>query len=35
MDEVESVANNDQGKLLSEVGLLEEILDFLRVIGIA
>ena len=35
MDKVETVANNDKRKLLGELGLLEEVLDLLRVVVVA
>ena len=35
MDKVEAVADNDQRQLLSQVGLLEEILDLLGVVVVA
>ena len=33
--EVEPIADNDEGKLVLEFGLFEEILDFLRVVIVA
>jgi hypothetical protein len=35
VNEVEVIANNDEGQLIKELGLLEEVLDLLRVIAIA
>jgi hypothetical protein len=35
MDEVKSIADNDKWKLVREFCLLQEVLDFLRVIKIA
>lgn len=35
VDEVEAVADDDEGKLIGEFGLLEEVLDFLRVVMVA
>jgi hypothetical protein len=35
VDEVESVANDDQGELVGQFSLLEEVLDFLGVVKVA
>jgi hypothetical protein len=35
VNEVESVANNDEGQLVRKFGLLEEVLDLLRVVVVA
>ena len=35
MNEVEPVADNDERKLIRELRLLEEVLDFLRIVEIA
>ena len=35
MDEVESVADNDERKLVRQLSLLQEVLDLLRVVEIA
>ena len=35
VDEVESVANNDQGELVSQFSLFEEVFDFLGVVEVA
>jgi hypothetical protein len=32
---VETVADDDEGELVRELGLLEEVLDFLRVVEVA
>jgi len=32
VDEVESIANDDERKLLSQLGLLQEVLDLLRIV---
>jgi hypothetical protein len=33
--EIESIANDDEGKLIRELCLLEEILDFLGIVIVA
>jgi hypothetical protein len=35
VDKVETVANDDKGKLVGQLGLLEEVLDLLRVVVVA
>lgn len=35
MDEIETVANNDQRQLVGQFCLLEKVLDFLRVVVVA
>jgi hypothetical protein len=34
MNEIEAVANDDEGELVGELGLLEEVLDLLRVVEV-
>ena len=35
MHEIESITNDDEGKLVRELGFLEEILDFLGIVIVA
>jgi hypothetical protein len=35
VNEVETVADDDEGKLVSQLGLLQEVLDPLRVVAVA